>query len=200
MKLTGEQLELLASQYADGTISILDRAAFEAQLPVDAEARLLVNQDVHLTQLLRDTHAMPVLDLQTLSTRISQAVEDEKSYAPASATGMWGRRFALAACVGIAATVATLFAWRFGSTSDFTDNVITKNSDVTASSIALVSGPAAETSAGPVVVRIQIGPADNADAPANLALQDTANTRPARVVIAAADTGPESFYEQHPLR
>jgi len=189
MKITGEQLELLASQYADASIGVLDRAAFEAQLPLDAEARLLVNQDVRLTQLLRDAHTLPAIDFDNVAARVSKSIASEASHARPSMRFTWGRRLALAACVGIAATVA----WRAGFTSIPTDTA-------TSQPPAFVRGPEAERSTGPTLVRINIGPSNDASARAGLALGDTPGARPARVVITAADIGPQYLYEQQPLR
>src|SRR2546423_15276867 len=75
--MTTEQLEFEISQYADGTLPPASRAALEAKLAADAEARALLDEYRKLDAALASARAIPALNWDRLATSISAAVADQ---------------------------------------------------------------------------------------------------------------------------
>ncbi len=193
MKLTGENLEYTISQYVDGTLSEIDRRALEEQLVADAEARLHVTHEAHLTNLLREYAVVdqPAVDFDSFQAHLSSVIADEPSHLaqPIRMTTVWVRRLSIAAAVGIAALVGVKFIPQTGDSTRPVGTVI-------------VAGPAIETSNSPADINIAVGPSDALiKRGQTLSMADDSIFTPApRVVISSgAGTGQIAMDSGQPL-
>ena len=181
MKLTGEQLEYAISQYVDGTLSTLDRSVIEAQLQIDADARLLVIEYTRLTQILRDVDPLPVINFSNFNATVSAAIADEAIpvQRPWVLRSHGLRYLAAAAALAFAATVGVHFIPK-----------TTGPAPVVATAVKIdVQGPAVETASAAPSIHLSVGPSE-ALAQRGDALNigdDALITHTPRVVISAAD-------------
>src|SRR5687768_3160668 len=108
MRMTQEQLEFAISQYLDGALMPLEKAALEERLASDAEARALLEEYRNLDAAMK----APVAELDgvrwdTVAQRILSAVAKEeipsRSYVLPRILKVGS--IAVAACIAIATTV-----------------------------------------------------------------------------------------------
>jgi anti-sigma factor RsiW len=189
--MTRDDLEFLISQHLDGTLSEADRVALDERLANDADARDLLAEYRRLNDFL--VTPPPAVNWDRLAEHLSSAVtEAAEADQPAvigrigQSTWTWRSRLAIAASIVIVASSGLLFydAHRPALPGKVPGPTVGNSS-------MLVVGPQAETSAGPVVQQITIGPS-----PALAAQGDSWRyaegviTRPSTATIAGA-IGPE---------
>jgi len=109
--MSPDELEFALSQYHDGTLPPLERAALDEVLASDAGARAMLAEYARLDSLLKRTPAAPELAWEKLSAHISSVVADAEAPAVRSfKIGTWSRAIgagiALAAAIAIVASVA----------------------------------------------------------------------------------------------
>ena len=114
-----EQLEFTISQYVDGELTDEERAAFEARLKTDSDARLLLNEHRRIRDVICSMQPMPEIRWDALSAHLSNAVADAHADTQAARVSdpsdkpifsfKWTvqiKRMSIAACILIAAGVA----------------------------------------------------------------------------------------------
>jgi anti-sigma factor RsiW len=166
MKMTRDELEYAISQYLDGTLPPLERAALDDRLASDPEARAILGEYRRLDVSLKNLPA-PILAWDRVADQIRQAVAREE--APIRHYSLrpmrWISGLAIAASVLLAISLALHFA----------------QPPPKPAGIATISGPAAEVAAGPVVSQIGIGPSPAVAA--NWQASDEIISRPTVVLI-----------------
>ena len=110
MKLTGDELEFALSQYHDGTLNPVERAAIDEVLATDAGAREVLAEIVKLDAFVKHAPAMPEIAWDKFQASVSSALDEAE--APAVQTfkiGTWSRVVggvvALAAAIAIVVSV-----------------------------------------------------------------------------------------------
>lgn len=145
MKMTPNELEYAISQYIDGILPPLERNALEERLATDASARAMLEEYRSLDASLKGL-PVPQIAWDQFSSQLNKALENEET--PIRHYSMmsmgWTGRMAIAALVLLAISMAVYFVPRTSQTVEPTG-------------IVVVSGPAIEESAGPVVAEISIG-------------------------------------------
>lgn len=185
---TQEQLEFAISQYHDGTLPLLERAAVEARLKSDPAARAILDEYRALDGLL--ISAIPAVTFD--EARFHEALRQRLANMPTPHRGIIGRiapvmRIALAACV---AAAVTLWVYK----PDATTNIEVAPPQQVASTLR-VEGPRAEKPAGAPVIQIAIRPAPSLEgyafhqSPAREALIQ----RPATIMIASSERPTEDM-------
>ena len=184
MTINSDELEFSITQFLDGTLDEAGRAALEARLADDPEARAMLEEHRVLTGALR-SNPLPPVQWDKLSDSISTAIDDQ--LAERTERASWAIRLlrnpayvALAASVLIAVGLAIHFMTQNhpgGSTTP----------SPSAAVVALdVQGPQEDRSAGPPVEEVSIGPGGSYSHASSLApYADEIDTRPTRVVVAA---------------
>ena len=180
--MTHDELEFSISQYLDGTLPALEKAALEDRLAKDAEARALLSEYQKLQGVLmqsRVLHAPPALDWDKLADQIKRDLADEeapiRNYSISSHSWLrWASGVAAAAVVAFAVGVAVYVSRPAPR--------ITDGSSGAAGAIH-VAGPAAETATSPAIAQVSVGPAD--ELTQSWRTSQTIVTRPPRVVIAS---------------
>jgi len=71
-----EELEFLISQYLDGSLSVAERSALEAQLSHDAAARTMLDEYRSLESALKTSMPVPDVKWDLLAVHLSNAVAD----------------------------------------------------------------------------------------------------------------------------
>jgi anti-sigma factor RsiW len=174
--------EFLISQYADGTISDVDRTRLESALSDKAELSELLAAERKLSDFLRESSALPAIQWEALGERISAAVaEADEPAASYRVTPRWiNAPLALAASLLIASAIGFTFYLSQRAAVTPSGNVA-----MAKPSVLIVTGPLAEAAPNGVS-EITIGPPANSDAKFSLARysQDLV-TRPSRLVIAS---------------
>lgn len=183
-----EELEFAISQYLDGSLPPLERAALEKRLVEDVEARRLLEDERKLNALLSSLPAVPAVKWEALHRHLSGAVAKEeapiRNYSITSAFARNLRRVALAACVALAAGVGV---WVYRSRV---------SPPVEPSGYAQVQGPQVEQAAGPALAEIQIGPSPLALGSEDQLYSESVLSRPSQVIIAS---GNSSAQDSDPL-
>lgn len=152
MRLSREELEYAISQYLDGTLPLLERAALEERLASDAEARDILAEYRTLDATLKSAMPVPEVGWDELTSQIRSALADVEPpvrHFSLRAIG-WSARLAIAAMLLFAITLAIYFASPQPGVPG-TNSVATPGT-------ALVVGPQIERPAEPVVAEISIGP------------------------------------------
>lgn len=110
MKLTGDELEFALSQYHDGTLNAIERAAIDEVLATDAGARATLAEIAKLDALVKRAPAGPEIAWDKFRASVSNALDEAE--APAALTfkiGTWtrvvGGVVALAAAIGVVVSV-----------------------------------------------------------------------------------------------
>lgn len=167
--MTQEQMEILVSQYLDGTLDELQRPAVEEQLRHDGEARRLLEEHRKLDALLGQLPPVPAVDWDRLAQHLSAAVAREE--APVGRSALRNlfavRRLAVAAAVLLASALGVGVYLANASRGQM-----------------IVQGPQIEPAPGPALVQIEIGPSPLA-ADLDLWNGDGVVTRPGQLVIAS---------------
>jgi anti-sigma factor RsiW len=147
MKMTPDELEYSISQYLDGTLLPLERAALEDRLASDGDARALLEEYRRLdTALKHKLPAMPSIAWDRFAGQIQQAVATAeeprggRSFFIGSVS--WAGRLAIAAALLFAVSIGVFFV----------------NRPTPVRGTAIVTGPTAEPSTGTAVAEISIGP------------------------------------------
>ncbi len=138
--MTRDELEFSLSQYHDGTLGPVERAAVDEVLANDADARAMLAEFGRLDALLKRTPGAPELAWDKLHARISSALDEAE--APAVQTfkiGNWSR--VVGGVVALAAAIAIVV------------------------SVTLRNPIAKLQSGGPRVLEIAVGPAGGGTAP-----------------------------------
>lgn len=182
--MISEDLEFLISQYVDGTIAPADRAALEAQLAANEEARLLVHEYQKLDTLVRSSvPELPKVDLDALGVRINDAIDAQE--AAARQRFRIGRR--LGAGLAIAASAMLAVGVWFGTQGHRDNGGGGGGRPAVAGKPAVVEiavlQPEELVAAGPVVQQIRIGPPPAAG-----------GRHPSRVVSEAVVTRPQALF------
>jgi anti-sigma factor RsiW len=168
-----DDLEILLTQYLDGSLPPDRRAEVESILAADAEARALLDEHRKLDALLRGSLPAPRVDWDRLAGQISHAIDRKQSQPIFSFARNRVRAYiALAASMLIAASITMALLSHGGPAP----------APVSTDTVAIVTGPQAEDAAGPAVADIALGPAPG-DAPF---AQDVVD-QPSRVVVSPAD-------------
>ncbi|MCC6424653.1 MAG: hypothetical protein IT447_14360 [Phycisphaerales bacterium] len=175
-----EELEFSISQYLDGTLPPLERAALEGRLANDPQAQEILAEQRKLNELLATVEPLPAVNWEKLSRRISRSVDQAE--APAvSRYRIGGGRIAIgitaAACLLIAATV-TMVLLRPGSTYQ------TNTQATGVQGFASVAVLTTEQPQGTPITQIRIGPAPRLASGAVWRHSDVVVSRPAQVFIA----------------
>ena len=156
MEMTRDQLEFAISQYLDGTLMPLEKAALEERLARDAEARALLEEDRELDAVMK----APVAELagvkwDALAQHISATVAKEEI--PATSYVM--RRVLKIGSIAIAAcAVIVTGIWIFTRTTSPTTPVAHNPLIVVNQPVIIVEGPKIETASASPVVQITIRP------------------------------------------
>lgn len=166
MKMTRDELEYAISQYLDGNLPSLERAALDDRLASDAEARTILDEYRQLDASLKNL-PLPTLAWDRVAEQIQQAVAQEEApirhYSLRSID--WVRGLAIAASILFVVSLALHFAQHAEKRAG----------------VAAVSGPAVEVAAGPIVSQIGIGPSPTVAA--NWQASDEIISRPTVVLI-----------------
>jgi anti-sigma-K factor RskA len=171
-----EELEYSISQYLDGTLPPLERAALEQKLASDADARAVLAEYQKLDAVLKQSRmidAPPALDWDRLASEISTVLEGVD--APVRNYSMKWVRYAsvaVAAMVLIAIGIATRFS---NPTTAVTPQAV---------AVIQVSGPRADVATETSSAQVAIGPPSQAGEQIPRYGQAVVY-RPARVVIAS---------------
>lgn len=104
--MTRDELEFSISQYLDGTLADAERNALDERLATDAEARAILGEYESLQRALV-ADALPLVNWDALSNRISAAVSGEEMPAQSYKISQWfsPARLAIAASALIAAGI-----------------------------------------------------------------------------------------------
>ena len=81
MNLTPDELEYAISQYLDGTLPPLERAALDERLAVDADARAILAEYRTLDASLKSL-PLPALAWERVAAQIQQAIAQEEAPIP----------------------------------------------------------------------------------------------------------------------
>ena len=184
--MTREQMEFSISQYADGTLADEERAAVEAFLASDPEARSMLSSDRALTNLLR-ADPLPDIRWDRLTTAICSAIDQqtEQRLEQSSRRMRIGFPMILAAAASVLLAVGIgihLFSGKSTSTKEVAKNVEPAHA-------LIVLGPVSDAPEGRVVTEISISAGGTYAKDESLApYADDIDTRPARVIIASGMT------------
>jgi anti-sigma factor RsiW len=186
--MIAEDLEFSISQYADGTLSADERSAIDVILAVDPLARQALAEHRQIAALL----AVPPagIDWDRLADHLSSTVASDDAAAvvvgrigPAG----WGSPWRIGSIAAAAVvTLAVGLLAHHGRTSPAVVPVPPADE-----AVAVVTGPAVETGAGPAEAQVSIGPS-----PALVARGESWRyaegvvSRPSSAVIAAAEPIP----------
>lgn len=148
MKMSADELEYAISQYLDGTLPPLERSALDERLAADPVARAMLEQYRRLNSALKGgLPEMSAVAWDRLAGTIQQSVAAEelpvRHYSIRSIS--WTGRLAVAASLLAAIGIATFFIER-------------GTEKPAAQGLAIISGPQAQQSRGPVLSNISIGP------------------------------------------
>ena len=108
MESERDNFEFALSQFADGTLSELDRRDVEERLLADAESRLLVSDYARVDAMLQASRELPDMDFDAFAVSVSRAIEAEESPVAASLRMpflRWMAPLTIAAAVAIAVFV-----------------------------------------------------------------------------------------------
>lgn len=178
-----EELEFSISQYLDGTLPPLERAALEGRLANDSQTQRILAEQRKLNELLASADPLPSINWENLSRHISRSVDLAEAPAITRHRIGGGRivmGIAAAACVLIVATVTTVLLKPAPS-------INTSNSDTTAAhvqgiaSVAVLTG---EQPRGTPITHIRVGPAPRIASGTVWHHSDVVVSRPAQVFIA----------------
>lgn len=178
--MTRDELEFSISQYIDGALPPLERAALEEKLATDAEARAVLDGYRRLNGLVNSALPLPRVQWDRLAAQLSKTVAGAelpvRNYSLVRARLL--RPIAIAASILIAVGIGW-FAYRGDEAQK---PVITA---------VQVQGPRIEAASGPVVQAISIGPAPTV--PENWRYAEGVVSRRSRVEIFA--TGLQSLQD-----
>jgi anti-sigma factor RsiW len=150
--MTPDELEYAISQYLDGALPPLEKAALEERLAGDAEARAILEEYRKLNTALKTTlPAAPQIAWDRLAEQIHRNLEAEATpvrHFRLLSIG-WTGRMAIAAALLFVISVAIHFVPRNESP--------TSNPRMNPG-IAMISGPAVESSVGATIADVSIGP------------------------------------------
>jgi anti-sigma factor RsiW len=109
--MTRDELEFSLSQYHDGTLGPVERAAVDEVLATDADARAMLAEIGRLDALIKRTPGAPAIAWDKFQAQVSIALDEvEAPAAPTIRIGNWtrvvGGVVALAAAVAIVVSVA----------------------------------------------------------------------------------------------
>ena len=136
--MTGDELEFALSQYHDGTLGPVERAAVDEVLASDAGARAMLGEIGRLDALIKRAPAVPEIAWEKLQARISGAIGEVAAPAvPTFKIGNWTR--VIGGVVALAAAVAIVV------------------------SVTLRNQSAKPQSGGPRVLDVAVGPAGGAN-------------------------------------
>jgi len=172
-----DDLEFSITQYLDGTLPPLERAALENRLSHDPQARAILAEHRELNHLFAAAPPPPQVDWDRLHERLSQCITTADPPA-VSRYRIGGGRIvigvAAAACVLIAATVSLVLLRP-------TSNTPTPPIPQGYASVSVLTG---EQPQGTPLTQIKIGPAPTLTAGAVWRHSDVVVSRPAQVFIA----------------
>jgi anti-sigma factor RsiW len=153
MKLSRDELEYAISQYLDGTLPLLERAALEERLAKDAEAREILAEYRALDAAVKSAMPLPNVAWDRLSAQICASLDGVEAPVRHFSLGRlpWSGRLAIAAMLLFVVTLAIYFASPQGP------SVPTASNGGSAGS-AVVVGPTIQRPQGPAVAEISIGP------------------------------------------
>ena len=184
MEMDREQLEFLISQYVDGTLSAAEVTALEQTLASDAEARAMLEDFRRLDASLKRETALPAINWDRLSERLSNAVAAEDDRASrVYRIGAWWGRVAVAAVVLIAVGSVVLFHFHKPAKLEVVSGPTPPQP--TGVVIAEISGPVVEAATQPAVAEITIAPSPLAQQ-LNYGVAETIVYQTPRVVIASS--------------
>jgi anti-sigma factor RsiW len=182
--MTRDELEFSISQYLDGTLDESLKSALEARLSGDAEARAMLEEDRALTAMIR-SQPLPDVRWKKLAASIGQAIDEHVEERVTRVS--WILRASRQGYVAVAASIvlAAAIAVHFLRTPQ---EAHPSNVQPPAPLVALdVQGPQEDQPQGPSVEEVAIGPGGSYAHASSLApYADEIDTRPARVVLAAA--------------
>jgi hypothetical protein len=157
--MISEELEFQIVQYVDGELPTDARAALEARLATDAEARLVLDEHVKLRHaLLQGTINMPIVNYEKFARHVSDVVAQSDEEVEKVYSLKWLK---FAAPLAVAACVMIGFAVTMQSADPVTPvNPIETSPMVTndpAPSVLDVRGPEINVAPGESFVDVQIG-------------------------------------------
>jgi hypothetical protein len=167
VKMTGDELEFALSQYHDGTLGPVERAAIDEVLANDESARETLAEIGRIDALVKRTPGAPPIAWDKLQARISGALDEVE--APAVRTfkiGTWSR--VVGGVVALAAAVAIVV------------------------SVSLRKQTTKPPSAGPRVVEVAVGPAGASGA--SVASVNVGSTNVAKAADIAVGPSPKMAY------
>ena len=187
--MTRDELEFSISQYLDGTLGDAQRDALDERLAMDADARALLAEYQSLQGTLV-ADALPEMDWEALSNRISAAVSREALPAQSYKINSWfsPARLAIAASALIAAGIGF---------SVLRDKQPTTGPAIAVQPISIVAttpvSQPVQISSDPI--RIAIGPSPTVqDEPIILRYADTVVQRSSKaLIVSAAPAGQDTL-------
>ncbi len=168
------QLELLISQYADGSLPESERALVELRLLSNADARALLEEYRALDVSLKSSMVLPAVNWDRLAEHLSEAVAEHRETRAGTVFGRIGfaGRLAIAACVALA--VGGVALWTTvnsgGRDAQVVQNNMNPNTnpdanpttivppDATLAPLVIVRGPAPQPADAAPVVIVSVGP------------------------------------------
>lgn len=152
--MTRDELEYAISQYLDGVLPELERAALEERLAGDSKARAILAEYQKLDGMIKSSMPVPEIAWDQFATQVRQALADEATPVRHFSIGAmgWTRRLAIAAAILLGLSLAVYFI----RTDPAQNNIITPQGGM-----AVIAGPSIAAPIGPVVQEITIGPAPN---------------------------------------
>lgn len=176
-----DELEFSITQYLDGTLPPLERAALENRLSNDPKAREILAEQQKLNALLATAAPLPSIQWDRLHQHISRSVDQADP--PAAQHYRIGTRriffgIAAAACVLIAAAISFVLL----RPDHITPQHPTAAADGPSfASVAVLTG---EQPQGVPITQIKVGPAPTLTAGTVWRYSDAVVSRPAQVFIA----------------
>ena len=134
-----DQLEFAISQYIDGTLPPLERAALEQRLASDPAAAALLEEHRRLDAALKSHLPLPEMDWNSLQNDIRQALAGEQAPIRGYKIG-FVRWVAAAAMIAVVSALAAVIYLRSGDSSPPTIAGQNQN-DSGPSGVLLVQGP-----------------------------------------------------------
>ncbi len=187
------EVEFSIIQYLDGTLADEERAALEARLSGDAEARALLEEHRRLDALFK-LATVPAIRWDNLARSISSAVASApmpEVEEPAHTLRMpwvgWAGKLAIAAMLLIATSIGIVLLKRGNTTrpNPIASTTIKTNIQV-ASGFASVTGPRAEIETGPAEAQVTVGPSQAVAGQSMLAqYNDEVISRPSHIMVAS---------------
>jgi anti-sigma-K factor RskA len=183
--MNDEQLEFSITRYLDGTLEPTERAALEARLSSDAQARAMLEEHRALTAMLR-SHPLPEVRWERLAESISNAIDDQAEQTMLRVSWILRARSRGYVAVAASVVIAAALAVHFLRTPRGTPGP--QNVQPPVQQVALeVQGPQEDQPQGPSVEEVSIGPGGSYAHASSLApYADEIDTRPSRVALAAA--------------